>query len=43
MSGQCLGVRDLLEECDPSDDQSLATFFMRVVARNMEINAENDV
>ena len=43
LSGQCLGVRDLFEECDPSDDQSLATFFMKVVARNMEINGEDDV
>ena len=43
MSGQFLGVMALLEECNPSDDQSLATFFMKVVARNMEINGEDDV
>ena len=37
LSGQCDGVRDLLENCDPMDDKSLVTFFRRVVARNMEL------
>ena len=37
LSGECEAVRDLLDECEPSDDKSLAIFFMRVVARNMEI------
>ena len=42
LSGECEAVRDLLSECEPSDDKSLAQFFMKVVARNMEIE-ENDL
>ena len=33
----CVAVSDLRDECDQEDDQSLAEFFKRVVARNMEI------
>jgi len=40
LSGECHAVRDILEECEPMDDQGLATFFRKVVARNMEINTE---
>ena len=34
---ECVAVRDLREECEPRDDFSLAEFFKKVVARNMEI------
>ena len=37
LSGQCEGVRDLLDDCEPRDDQSLVTFFRRVMARNLEV------
>ena len=37
LSGDCEGVSDLLIDCDTRDDKSLAIFFQRVVARNMEI------
>ena len=38
LSGECAAVNDLLIDCDPRDDKSLALFFRRVVARNMEID-----
>ena len=34
---ECQAVCDLRTECDPNDDYSLALFFKKVVARNMEI------
>ena len=33
----CEGLRDLRDECEPTDDNSLAEFFKKVVARNMDI------
>ena len=33
----CESVRDLREQCDPTNDTSLAEFFRKVVARNLEI------
>ena len=42
LSGNFPSVRDLLEDCDQEDDQSLAVFFKRVVARNMEINIDDE-
>ena len=37
----CVAVSDLRAECDPQDDVSLADFFKKVVARNMEIEEFN--
>ena len=34
---ECEAVRDIRDECEPQDDFSLAQFFKKVVARNMEI------
>ena len=42
LSGECQAVSDLLEECDPLDDHSLALFFRHVMARNMEISKAED-
>ena len=33
----CEFVQDLRNECDPEDDNSLVSFFKKVVARNMEL------
>ena len=42
LSGECAAVSDLLFECDKQDDKSLAVFFRKVVARNMEIDEAED-
>ena len=36
----CEAVVDLRNECNPEDDKSLADFFRKVVARNMELEEE---
>ena len=36
----CIAVSDLRSECEPSDDNSLAEFFKKVVARHMELEEE---
>ena len=36
----CLGVSDLRAECNEKDDKSLAIFFRKVVARQMEIEED---
>ena len=36
----CAAVSDLRDECDPEDDESLAVFFRKVVARHMEMDNE---
>ena len=38
----CRAVSDLRAECEPDDDASLATFFRKVVARNMELEEEEE-
>ena len=34
----CVAVSDLRETCNPDDEESVALFFRRVVARQMEID-----
>ena len=34
---ECEAMSDLRSECEPNDDLSLAMFFKKVVARNMEL------
>ena len=36
----CIAVSDLRSECEPSDDNSLAEFVRKVVARHMELEEE---
>ena len=35
---ECTAVSDLRADCDPEDDESLAVFFRKVVARHMEMD-----
>ena len=37
---ECEEFRDLQQECDPEDDQSLAVFFRKVVARRLELDED---
>ena len=34
---ECVAVSDIRDECEPQDDYSLANFFKKVVAHNMDI------